>query len=287
MQVTEHVHALRIPFQVPLAPGRALDRSVYVFLVLGEEICLVDCGVRGSESMIFDYLQQLGRSPRDLSKLVLTHAHPDHIGAAPAVVSASGCTVFAHAAERTWIEDVGRHARERPVPGFETLVEGSVRVGVELAEGGVVELGTGVGLEVLETPGHSVGSISLLLREDGALMAGDAVPVPTDFPIYVDVAASVRSLRKLAREEGLRVLLSAWDEPRRGPEVRRVLDAALGHLERVHQAVWATAAEGLESERAEFAARVLERLGTPNLAVNPLVLRSIAAHLAFGSSSLL
>lgn len=110
------------------AGGRPIERFVYVFLIYGSEICLIDSGVAGSERRIFDYIRRTGRRPEESSLLVLTHAPPDHIGAVRAVRKATGCTVAAHPGERTWIEDTDRQVRERPVPGFHELVGGSVPV---------------------------------------------------------------------------------------------------------------------------------------------------------------
>ena len=62
MQVSEHVHALKIPFQVKLPNGIVLDRFVYAYLIYGKDVCLVDSGVAGSENLIFDYLKKTGRS---------------------------------------------------------------------------------------------------------------------------------------------------------------------------------------------------------------------------------
>lgn len=45
MQVTKNIHALKIPFQVPIGPGKAVERFVYVSLIYGERICLIDTGV--------------------------------------------------------------------------------------------------------------------------------------------------------------------------------------------------------------------------------------------------
>ena len=50
MQVTPSIHALRHPFTVPIAPGIALDRFVYSYLVYGETITLIDTGVAGCRS---------------------------------------------------------------------------------------------------------------------------------------------------------------------------------------------------------------------------------------------
>jgi hypothetical protein len=50
MQITPSIHALRHPFSVPVAPGTALDRFVYSFVLFGETITLIDTGVAGCGS---------------------------------------------------------------------------------------------------------------------------------------------------------------------------------------------------------------------------------------------
>ncbi len=128
MRISEQVHALKIPFQVAGPAGQSIPRFVYVYFIFGKRICLIDSGVAGGEQAIFDYLKAMGRGPEEISLLILTHSHPDHIGAAKAVQAASGSEIAAHAAERAWIVDVGLQFQERPVPGFHSLVGGSVRV---------------------------------------------------------------------------------------------------------------------------------------------------------------
>jgi hydroxyacylglutathione hydrolase len=63
---------------------------------------------------------------------------------------------MAHLAEREWIEDVNLQNRERPVPGFFTLVGGSVQLDHELADGDIIDPdGTEeYELQVFHTPGH-------------------------------------------------------------------------------------------------------------------------------------
>jgi glyoxylase-like metal-dependent hydrolase (beta-lactamase superfamily II) len=105
-----------------------------------KRIFLIDNGVASSEKIILDYLKSTARQPEDISQLILTHSHPDHIGAARAIKSISGSTLAAHAAEKSWIEDVGLQGRERPVPGFKSLVAGSVHVDQTLQDGDVLDL---------------------------------------------------------------------------------------------------------------------------------------------------
>jgi hydroxyacylglutathione hydrolase len=279
MQVTQHVHALEVPFQIPVAPGVSLERSVWVFLVLGRRICLIDSGVAGAQDAIFDYIRQLGREPAEISLLVLTHSHPDHIGAALAIQQATGCAIAAHPAEKAWIEDTDMQSRQRPVSGFASLVGGSVRVDRQLADGEVIELDGELSLEVLHTPGHSAGSISLLLRGDQALFCGDAIPVPGDMPIWDDFAASVRSVQRLQGIAGLRALLSSWNVPREGEAIRHAMEQGLAYLERMREVVGRVASRDGPLEPMDLCRRVVAELGLPSFAANPLVARSFAAVL--------
>ena len=57
MQITRHVHAIKIPFTLTGNSGERIERSVHSYLICGRDICLVDCGVAGSEKIIFDHLR--------------------------------------------------------------------------------------------------------------------------------------------------------------------------------------------------------------------------------------
>jgi hydroxyacylglutathione hydrolase len=280
MQITPSIHALRHPFRVPVAPGIALDRFVYSYLVYGETITLIDTGVDGCEAQIFEYVRSTGRNPSEIALIVLTHSHPDHIGAARAIRQATRCTIAAHAAERAWIEDVELQNRERPVPGFETLVGGSVPLDHELEDGDSIEPDeTRAGeMQVFHTPGHSPGSISLLLHNEGALFSGDAIPVPGDLPVYDDALASVKSVKRLRRLSGIRVLLSAWNEPAHDGEVHRQMDRGVEYLQAIHEAVLASAGTG-SPDVMELTRKTAAALGLPPQAVNPLLARTFAANL--------
>lgn len=279
MQITEYIHALRIPFQIPIAPDKTLERFVYVYLVLGEEICLIDSGVQNADKLIFDYLKEQSRSPEEISLLLLTHAHPDHIGSAQAIKETTGCTVAAHPAAQAWIEDVEQQFKERPVPGFYNLVGTGTSVERLLQHGEIIDLGP-VSLEVILTPGHAKGALSFFCREEGVLFSGDAVPQADSLPIYDDVAAAAASLKSLMGIEGLKYLLSSWSEPLAGQDiVTQVLDDSLAYLQRIHGAVRILAAKGQAEDPMALCARMVADLGLPDVAVNPLVARSFAAHL--------
>jgi glyoxylase-like metal-dependent hydrolase (beta-lactamase superfamily II) len=276
MQISEHVHLLKVSFQVPISPERQLERFVNLYLIFGaNSVILVDSGVAGAERQIIDYLAARGRQAKDLQLLILTHAHPDHIGAAAPIRQLTGCRIAAHPAARPWIEDTARQAAERPVPGFHALVAGPVRVDQLLADGERLQV-DGIDMKVLHTPGHSPDSISLHLPQDRVLICGDAVPLPGDLPIFTNWRESVASLEQLGQVAGVEQLLSAWDLPRRGPEIAASLDSGRAWLSRIKEAVAAETRVPQPQDPLALCQGVVKRLDLPSVAVNPLVARSFA-----------
>ena len=279
MQISAKVHAIRVPFLVTNPSGFRVERFVHVYLIYGSEICLIDTGVASSEEVIFDYVRKTDRKVSEIALILQTHSHPDHIGATRAIKAETGCAVAVHAAEKEWLENIELQARERPVPGFHSLVAGPVAVNRTLDDGEIVDLGCGVKLQVMHTPGHSKGSISLLLLGYNELFSGDAVPVPGEIPVYDDVLSSVKSIKRIKGIRGIRHLLASWDEPRKGDEAYKRLDDGLDYLQRIHEAVMRVSRNGPVPEPMELCRRVLEDLGISPDAANPLVARSFAAHL--------
>ena len=276
MQITKLIHALKIPFTVPTPMG-SIERFVYVFLICGKRVTLIDSGVAGSEKVIFPYLKAIGRVKEELAFLVLTHSHPDHIGAARAIKAETGCRVVAGERERIWIEDTDRQLRERPVPGFDILVGGPVSVDRGVAGGESIDLGEGLRLEAIATPGHSVGSLSFFLPQEGALFAGDAVPVPGDMPIYDDFRTALGSLERLGKVPGVKVMLEAWQEPRTAG-IRERIAAGGVWLQAVDAAVQQVRVRAPESDAMDLCRQVVTALGLAPLAANPLVARSFTSH---------
>ena len=247
MQVTPRVHALRIPFRVPTGPDTGVDRFVYAFVLLGTRTALLDTGVSGSTEALLSLVTEQGRSPQSVSRIILTHGHVNHIGSAKALRELTQATIHAHPAERMWIEDINTQARERPVPGFSSLVGGSVPIDEPLQDGQLIELADDLHLRVIHTPGHSPGSTSFLMEEEGLLFTGDAIPIQGDMPVYDDPVSSVRSLARLRAIPNVRVLLSSWDEPR-------------------------------DPEPLSLCKTVLSKLDLPESMANPLVARTLLGH---------
>jgi len=279
MKITETIHTFKHSFRLALGENQYVDRFVYSYILLGKNICLIDTGVRGTAPLLQDYLKQINRSPGEISMVALTHAHPDHIGGCLAIKKASSASFCAHHADKPWIEDVEKQYQERPILNFFELVEGPVPVSRELKEGDTLLLEEGKTIRVLETPGHSLGSISLFLKEEGALFTGDAVPAAGTIPIYVDPRVSVQSIQKLKKVSGVKYLFSSWHEPISGNQISIAMNEGIRYIEKIDEIVIdLIKTMPPETSAEELSVRALERLGIKTGKVLPMVRTSFESH---------
>ncbi len=138
-----------------------------------------------------DLLAAIGTRP--VAAVVLTHGHFDHLGAARAVLGATGAPLLVH--ERDAAAITSAEGSGGAVFGFHYFAPPADRL---LADGDVVEAGA-LRLSVIHTPGHTPGSVCLL--GDGHLLAGDTLFAGsvgrTDFP-GGDPRAMQRSIARLS-----------------------------------------------------------------------------------------
>ena len=161
------------------------------------------------------------------------------------------------------------------------MVSGAVSVGKLLKDGDTISLGKGLTLEVFHTPGHSPGSVSLLLREEMALFTGDTVQTPGfSGPFYTDPVALVRSIQRLKGIPGIKHYLPAHDTPAEGKAVYQRFKDSLAYIRRIHAAVKKVASECPENTDPQvFAGRVLDELGIFPGTSLPFIAKTIHADL--------
>jgi hydroxyacylglutathione hydrolase len=276
--IYDFIHPIKINFGIPISPNENVERFVFVYVIDGEKICLIDTGVAGAEKDISIVLQKLDKNLSNVEIIILTHSHPDHIGAASLIQHQSKAHVWAHPNERKWIEDVERQQQERPVPGFAKMVAGHVSLDRLLTDGDVLSFAEDLTFRVLHTPGHSAGSICLLSEENGILFSGDLVPQPNSMPIYEDVVALANSLVRIAGIKNLTALYSSWGDPLYDQDAVDAVHFGMRYLMTIHTAVLQIFSEPGNSDPSDLCRQCVSMLGLPPFAANPLVLRSFPAH---------
>jgi glyoxylase-like metal-dependent hydrolase (beta-lactamase superfamily II) len=111
----------------------------------------------------------LERHGLSVEKIVFTHAHIDHIGAGAEFKRLTGAPTYLHRAELPVLASLPQQAAWLGVSPPE-----AVEIDEFLEEGDTVDL-AGRALDVLFTPGHSPGSISLYSRADKLIVSGDVL----------------------------------------------------------------------------------------------------------------
>ena len=194
--------------------GRKGGRVRAFLLETAGELTLVDTLFEWDGSSVLEAIRAIGRSPGDLKRIALTHAHRSHLGGVAALKRETGATVLGHEWEadivagerpaqpvglkprrpfRTYPFQVGiflNRPRHAPCPVDEAVGEGS-QVGP---------------LRVLHVPGHSPGHLAFYWPERGVLIAGDAIATWPRFeggwPAFtINPVQHAESLRRLAALE--------------------------------------------------------------------------------------
>ncbi len=188
---------------------RVADGLVNWYLIEdGGEVALVDAGWPRSWPRVVAALGEIGRSPADVTSVVLTHAHPDHLGAAEKVREQCGATVHVYRAEAPRARGEARGSSPFSlVPGLVPTLWRPSALGFVLhasargfmtptwiqdvvtfeADAPIDAPGR---LRAVPTPGHTEGHVALVLDQHGVVFSGD----------------SIATLDVLTRERGARLV---------------------------------------------------------------------------------
>lgn len=141
----------------------------------GDKLLVIDTGMPGHAKKIISYVKSLSKDPRSVETIVLTHPDLDHSGSAAQLKQLTGAKVAIHEADAPRLAGEKSWSEAKGVAGFVISILGlfiklqPVSPDISLKEG--EKLGP---LTVLETPGHTSGSISLY-KVGTALFSGDAL----------------------------------------------------------------------------------------------------------------
>lgn len=180
--------------------------SAYV-LARGNEVAIVDTGTSGNSAKIEEALSAIGFGWADVDHVIVTHAHGDHIGGLDQVLTSAA--------------DAIGYAGAGDVEGLS-----APRDLVSVSDGDEV-----FGLNVIGTPGHTPGHISVLDPDSGLFVAGDAMvtsggrlagPV-AEFSSDIDLA---EESVKMLDGEAIKTILVGHGDPITGDAGSQLADLA-------------------------------------------------------------
>lgn len=138
-----------------------------------DQVTLVDAALPYSAEGITKAVERVSGKP--LTRIIITHAHEDHIGSLDRLKSMHHeISVCISSRDSRLLQGDVTLNKDEP----QTPIRGGVPKGVTTQPDVLLKEGDLVGsLQVIDTPGHTPGSISLLDTRSGALIAGDAFQV--------------------------------------------------------------------------------------------------------------
>lgn len=172
---------------VALLPNLCMLRFPLAQVYLWHEassLTLIDTGQPGSARAIADAIRRLDRRPEEVERIIVTHAHPDHIGSVGEIAGWNGAQVCVHRLDAPVVR--GEARIQPPVltdhdrPLFESVMAAAgpqecapATVDRELEDEDVLDFGGGA--QIIWAPGHTAGSIGVYLPKHGVLCTGDTV----------------------------------------------------------------------------------------------------------------
>jgi glyoxylase-like metal-dependent hydrolase (beta-lactamase superfamily II) len=228
-----------------IAPGihsMGTDKGGHVHAFLlddGQGLTLIDTSYDDDGNVVFAEIAQMGRTPADVKNIILTHAHKSHLGGLAALQKASGATVSSHEWEMDIIAGRRKATRVSAIPRRPFAVL-HLQLGLALGLGDHVpcevnrklKAGDRVGpLEVVETPGHTPGSLSFWWPEKRALFVGDVIATWPEFApgwpgLTLDNPQNLRSAQQLTDFSNAEILGVGHGEPITSDAAARVRDVA-------------------------------------------------------------
>jgi hydroxyacylglutathione hydrolase len=198
---------------------------------------VVDTGLPHSGRVIVQELERAGIAPKDVSMILLTHHHPDHVGSTLELRQRLQAPTAIHGLDAENLQNgtvvpsqpTGWDARVmRQTPMYKNPVMSRIEPDLLLTDG--FDLSSyGLAGKVVHTPGHTPGHSSVML-ESGEVIAGDAIAgnlffhgQPSHPPFHDDLPSALKSIEVLLSLQPSRFYVG-----HRGPletaRVRRWLD---------------------------------------------------------------
>lgn len=152
------------------------------YLLRGERTVLIDAGAQGFAKGFVRGMQKLNIDPKEISLILITHGHWDHIGSLYPIQQMTGAQVAVHYYDQPWVEN-GNPAFPQGVNSYgkamvwlaDRLIHPRlppVNVDCVLDENGMSLANYGIPGRVIYTPGHTKGHVSVVL-DSGEAFVGD------------------------------------------------------------------------------------------------------------------
>ena len=197
----------------------------HCYIIRDKGAIMIDGGAPKKLKEFTKAIEEISIKPEDIKLMIMTHGHWDHIGSAKEIKEFTGAKIAMHEQEKEWLEK-----GLKPLPPGVTLW-GSIFKGIMAMFMPLVKIPTtdvdlvlgdeglsldeyGIPGKVIYTPGHSPGSVSVLLDTGDAFVGDMAMnKFPLRFgpgmPIFAEDLQKLKESWKLLLDRGAKTIYPA------------------------------------------------------------------------------
>jgi len=219
-------------YPIPLGVGNT-------YIIQGEGVVMIDGGGPKKAKAFIKAMKKTSIKPGDIKLLILTHGHWDHIGSAKDIKEITGAKIAMHKRDKDWLEK-----SLKPLPPGVTLwgkifakimamfmplvhIPGT-NVDIILGDEEFSLTAFGIAGKIIPTPGHSPGSVSIVLDTGDAFvgdLAMNAFPMRLSpgLPIFAEDLQKVKDSWNLILGCGLKMIYPGHGSPFSSEIMRKVL----------------------------------------------------------------
>jgi glyoxylase-like metal-dependent hydrolase (beta-lactamase superfamily II) len=190
---------------------------------------MIDGGTPNKLELFKREISKLEIQPGEIKLIVLTHSHWDHCGSAREIRDLTGAKVAIHESERTYLENggmiipkgvniTGKITQPLFFPIFKKISFPKFKPDILITDKPYSLSMYGIDGDIIHTPGHTIGSISVILDSGEAFvgcMAHNGIPfrIRPGLPIYAQDIEEIKKCWKLLIDRGTKMIYPGHGKP--------------------------------------------------------------------------
>ena len=199
------------------------------YLIRGKDIVMIDGGMPNKFELFKRELSKLKIQPGEIKLIVLTHSHFDHSGSAKEIRDLTGARIAIHESERTYLENgvmiipkgvniTGKITQPIVFSNFIKISFPKFSPDILITDKPYSLSKYGIDGNIIHTPGHTFGSISVILDSGEAFvgcLAHNGFPfrIHPGLPIYAQDIEEIKKCWKVLIDEGVKMIYPGHGKP--------------------------------------------------------------------------
>jgi hydroxyacylglutathione hydrolase len=209
------------------------------YIVRDKGTVMIDGGSPGKINKFKGALNRFSLVPKDVELILLTHGHWDHIGCAAEIKALTGAKIAMHRLDRECLEKPLKFMPpgvntwgvllEKTISVFLSFVHiPSAQVDLVINDDGLSLADYGISGRVIHTPGHSPGSVSVLLDTGEAFvgdMAMNKFPLRygENLPVFAEDISQLKESWRNLLNQGAKTIYPAHGKPFPSDVIRKAI----------------------------------------------------------------